>query len=96
MTTSHTSTLRRVAASALVGTAASVALVAPAQAMLLKDPGVDVPAPAHSTTTTHTDSGGWQLLQVGVGAAGGVVLAGVAVGAAAGLHRRRPRAAHTA
>lgn len=98
MTSSHTSTLRRLGASALLGTAATVALAAPSQAMFVHDPVTDGSPGATSTTTTanQADDGGWQLLQVGVGAAGGVVLAGAAVGAAAGLHRRRAHVAHPA
>lgn len=98
MTSSHTSTLRRLAASAVVGTAATVALAAPAQAMFVHDPITNGggPTAGTSTTTDKPADGGWQLLQIGVGAAGGVVLAGAAAGAAAGLHRRRMHVAHPA
>lgn len=89
MTSSHTPTLRRLAASAVVGTAATVALAAPAQAMFVHDPVTGSAGGSAPTSTTQTSDNGWQLLQVGVGAAGGIVVAGAAAGAAAGLHRRR-------
>jgi hypothetical protein len=74
------------AGSAVVTGVAAVALAAPAGAMEAKDPqaGLDLRSPA--TTTSSTDDNQW--LEIGLGALGGLAIAGAGVVAANGLRHR--------
>ncbi|MGN6575568.1 MAG: hypothetical protein ACTHKG_07770 [Nocardioides sp.] len=72
--------------SAIAAGVAGVALSAPATAMEAKDPqaGLDLRSPA--TSTTSGDDSQW--LEIGLGALGGLAIAGAGVAAATGLKRR--------
>ena len=84
-------TLTRLASGAAVTAVASLALAAPASAMLPKDPTVDAtlfnPSTAHSGTS-------WELAQIATGALGGVALAGAGIATATGLRQHNRRVAH--
>jgi hypothetical protein len=80
--------LLALAGSAVVTGVATVALAAPASALEAPDPGngdlvFDQNQPA---TTTSTDDSQW--LEIGLGALGGLAIAGAGVAAATGLKRR--------
>lgn len=74
---------------------ATLAFAAPASAQYPKDPdGARIEVTTQNPPPTIDD--GWQFGQVASGALGGIVLAGVGVGAAAGLRRHNRHLAHPA
>lgn len=86
-----TRTITRLASAAVVTGIASLALAAPAGAQFPKDPGVGGGIPTDTGGTLTTDEG-WSATQLASGALGGLALAGVGIGAAAGLRRHRQTA----
>jgi hypothetical protein len=76
------------AGSAIVAGVAGVALAAPAGALEAPDPGNgDLVFPQGTTaSTTSTDDNQW--MEIGLGALGGLAIAGAGVAAATGLKRR--------
>lgn len=78
--------LTRVATTALLSGLASLVLAGPADALLVHDPGL--------TTSTRTpapvaDDGGTPWLELGIGALGGLALAGAGTAATGRVRHRR-------
>jgi hypothetical protein len=89
-------TVSRLASAAVVGGVASLALAAPAGALV--EPGGPGGTSGGSTGITTPAPAGtsWELLPIAVGAAGGLALAGIGFAAATGVRRRNEHMAHPA
>jgi hypothetical protein len=88
-------TVSRLASAAVVGGVASLALAAPAGALV--EPGGPGGTSGGSTgITTPAPGTSWELLPIAVGAAGGLALAGIGFAAATGMRRRDEHMAHPA
>lgn len=80
------STLTRFATTALVAGFAGLAFAAPASALEAPDPEVGgLVNPSGGSSTTSSDD---PWMEIGIGALGGLVLAGAGVAAAAGIRHR--------
>ena len=80
------SSLHRLATTALVTGFASLALAAPASALEAPDPEIGNAVSSGSSTTTTSEDGNW--MEIGLGALGGLAIAGAGIAAVAGVRHR--------
>ena len=81
------SSLHRLATTAMVTGFASLALAAPASALEAPDPEVgNAVSSGSSTATTTSEDGNW--MEIGLGALGGLAIAGAGIAAVAGVRHR--------
>lgn len=89
-------TITRLAAGAVVTGIATLALAAPASTAFPKDPDAMSGTAPGSTPPPVVSDSEWEWYEVATGALGGIALAGIGVGAAAGLRRHNHQVAHPA
>jgi hypothetical protein len=87
-----TSTIGKLSSAAVAAGIASVALAAPASAMIYRAPGG--PSGTTVVNTPPPPDPGWQVAQVATGAAGGIALTGAGAAVVIGVRRHHKQVAN--